>query len=59
MTTEEIIAVISEDERIVGIVMDGRGAAPSPPVPSRGDHYTEQINFTAVITQVETKEVDT
>lgn len=58
MTNDEIVAVISEDERIVGIVMDGR-AAPAPPVPSRGDHYTDQINFTAVMTQVETKEAQT
>ena len=58
MTSDEIIAVLSEDERIVGIVMDGR-AAPAPPVPSRGDHYTDQLNFTAVITQAITKEVDT
>lgn len=29
------------------------------PVPSKGDHYTAQLNYTAVITQVETKEVDT
>lgn len=59
MTNDEIIAVISENERIVGIVMDGRGAAPSPPVPSRGDHYTDQLNYTAVMTQVETKEAQT
>ena len=32
---------------------------PVPPVPSRGDHYTAQLNYTAVMTQVETKEVDT
>ncbi len=34
-------------------------AYPSPPVPSRGDHYTDQLNYTAVMTQAITKEVDT
>ena len=46
---------INKNKKIIAVYDN----SPSPPVPSRGDHYTEQLNYTAVMTQVETKEVDT
>lgn len=45
---------IAKEKGIKGIYIE-----PQPPVPSRGDHYTAQLNYTAVMTQTITKEVDT
>lgn len=50
----QVSAEIAKEKGIKGIYIE-----PQPPVPSRGDHYTAQLNYTAVMTQVETKEADT
>jgi hypothetical protein len=50
----QVSAEITKEKGIKGIYIE-----PQPPVPSRGDHYTAQLNYTAVITKAITKEVDT
>lgn len=48
----QVSAEIAKEKGIKGIYIE-------PQHPTRGDHYTEQLNYIAVMTQVETKEVDT